>query len=151
MILDERLELADATALDTTGTDEDLIGDVIDLGAEPMDFGVTQQLYVVIQITTAVSGTSSTVAFQLVSDAAAAIAKDGTQSYHAITESIPEATLVAGYEIVMAIPPNGGGNTFERYLGVQSVTGVAALSAGAVNIFITNTPPVRRYLPDGNN
>lgn len=152
MIMDERLEFADATALDTTGTDEDLIGDVIDLGATPRDFGITEQLYVVVQVTTAVtSAGAATVAFQLVSDAAAAIAKNGSQSYHVVTAAIPKATLVAGFELVIAIPPGGGGNAFERYLGLQSVTGTAALTAGAVNAFITNTPPLRAYYPDAVN
>ena len=44
MIMDERLEFADATALDTSGTDTDLIGDVIDLGSVTSDIGNGQPI-----------------------------------------------------------------------------------------------------------
>lgn len=152
MWLDEFAEFADAAALDTTGTDEDLIGDVIDLGAAGRDPGNGEPLYLVVQITTAVtSAGAATVAFQLVSDSVAAIAKDGSQSYHVISKAFPKATLVAGYEIVIPIPPGGGGSAYERYLGVQSVTGVAALTAGAVNAFLTKTPQVAKSYADAVN
>ena len=55
MIMDERLEFADATALDTTGTNVDLIGDVIDLGSTASDIGNGQPLYCVIQTVAAVT------------------------------------------------------------------------------------------------
>ena len=57
MILDELLEFADAATI-ATATGAALAGDVIDLGAEPQDFGHGRGMYWVIQITTAVAGTS---------------------------------------------------------------------------------------------
>ena len=97
MIMDERLEFADATALDTSGTDTDLVGDVIDLGSTTSDIGNGQPIYLVIQVDTAVtSGGSATVDFKLLSDAAAAIAVDGTATQHfasgAIAKALPDAT-----------------------------------------------------------
>lgn len=66
MILDERNEFADATALDTGGTGRVLVGDVIDLGAVSQDIGNGQPLYAVIQVDTAVtSGGSATVSLRL--------------------------------------------------------------------------------------
>lgn len=48
------------------------------------------------------------------------------------------ATLVAGFQMVIPLPAKFP--AYERYLGVQSVTGVAALTAGAVNAFLTLDP-----------
>ena len=83
MILDELLEFADATAL-PTGTGASLVGDVIDLGATPQDFGLGKAMYLVIQVTTAVAGTSSTVAFSLESDSVATI-NPASSSTHAFS------------------------------------------------------------------
>lgn len=140
MILDERNEFADATALDTGGTGLALLGDVIDLGAEaPEGFGEGEQMYLCIQVTTAVtSAGAATVQFQLVSDAQAAIAADGSETLHAQSDAIPKATLVAGYMVVLPVPQTPD---YERYLGVQTNVGTAALTAGAVNAFLTLDPP----------
>ena len=57
MIMDERNEFADATALDTTGTDTDNIGDIIDLGGTTnyLGGGDHRQMYFVVQVTTTVN------------------------------------------------------------------------------------------------
>jgi hypothetical protein len=150
MILDELLEFSDAGAL-ATGTGRSLHGDVIDLGATPQDFGVGTPLYLVIQVTTAVSGTSSTVSFELVSDSAAAISTDGTATEHLVTELIPEATLVAGYQRAWVIPPGVADNVYERYLGLITNVGTAVLSAGAINAFITKDAALWQSYPDATN
>lgn len=136
MILDERSEFLDATALNTGAAGTYLIGDVIDLEDTSSDFGVGEPLTLVIQVTTAVtSGGAATVQFLLASDAAAAIATDGSATQHAATAAIPKASLVAGYTIRIPLPQ--GAPAYERYLGILQVTGTAALTAGAVNAFIT--------------
>lgn len=150
MILDELLEFSDAGAL-ATGTGRSLHGDVIDLGATPQDFGVGETLYLVIQVTTAVAGTSSTVSFELVSDAAAGIATNGTATEHLVTELIPEATLVAGYQRAWPIPPGTADNNYERYLGLITNVGTAVLSAGAINAFITKDVALWKSYPDAAN
>jgi len=135
MILDERGEFCDATALNTGGAASYLIGDVIDLGATSRDIGTGEDLYVVIQVdTTATSGGSATGQFHLASDAQAAIAVDGTATYHLSTAAIAVATLVAGYTVLVARLPSG---TYERYLGILQTTAVAAFTAGKVNAFLT--------------
>lgn len=137
MILDEYNEFCDADTLTTT-TGTNLEGDVIDLGANNTRFGDGQQVYCCIEVTTAVtSAGAATVQFQLASDAAAAIATDGSATILGETEAIGKATLVAGYKRVIAIPP--GVN--ERYLGILAVVGTAALTAGAINAFLTLDPP----------
>jgi len=151
MILDERSEFCDATALNTGGAASYLIGDVMDLGAEAKDFGAGEPpLYLVIQVdTTATSGGSATGQFHLCSDAQAAIAVDGTATYHYSTPAIAVATLVAGYTIaVVALPP---GKTYERYLGILQTTAVAAFTAGKVNAFLTSDASLWRAYADAVN
>ena len=150
MILDELLEFADATAL-PTGTGASLVGDVIDLGAVPQDFGHGKAMYLVIQVTTAVAGTSSTVQFSLESDSVATIDAGAGASRHLLTDAIPEADLVAGKGYVWALPPNGGQEPYERYLGVVSTVGTAVLSAGAINAFLTFDPSFWKAYADGQN
>lgn len=135
MILDERNEFADAVALGTSGTGRALVGDVIDLGANPADLGNGDDLYLVIQVDTAVtSGGSATVSFELASDAQAAIATDASATVHFATAAIPKATLVAGYMAAAVKLPMG---TYERYLGILQNVGTAALTAGKINAFLT--------------
>lgn len=135
MILDELQEFCDATALNTGAAGSYLIGDVIDLGDVGLDKGLGEDLYLVVQVDTAVtSGGAGTYAFSLCSDAQAAIAVDGSQTTHFATAQIAKATLVAGYTVAAVKLPAG---TYERYLGIVQTTAVAAATAGKVNAFLT--------------
>ncbi len=155
-IIDSRLEFADAVALDTSGTDTDNVGDVIDLGAQ-RDIGQGQAMYLHIQVSTALtSGGSATVQFSLASDGSDTIATDGNQTVHLLTDAIAVATLVQGFSMSIPIPAGatqqGKGNIgYERYLGFQTVTGTAALTAGAVNAYLSLDPQGWRSYPDANN
>lgn len=146
MIMDELAEFADATTI-TTATGRALLGDVMDLGSIGRDIGNGQTVYLVIEIDTAVtSAGAATVDFELVSDAQAAIAVDGTATIHLATGAIGKATLVAGYKIVKAIPADSP--TYERYLGVISNPAVAALTAGNANAFLTLDPSGNKHYAD---
>jgi hypothetical protein len=135
MILDERNEFCDAVALNTGAAGSYLIGDQIDLGVAGLNVGVGEDIYCVLQVdTTATSGGSATGEFHLASDAQAAIAVDGSATYHFSSAAIPVATLVAGYQIAAFRLPSG---TYERYLGIIQTTGTAAFTAGKVNAFLT--------------
>lgn len=147
MILDEYLEFLDAGALNTGGAGMYLIGDVVD--TENDGINDVDHIYLVIQITTAVlSAGAATVQFTLASDAQAAIATDTTATVHWASNAIPKATLVAGYYVARVELPKG---TYERYLGILQTTGVAALTAGAINAFLTSDPTTYRSFPDGDN
>lgn len=136
MIMDNRAEFADATALDTAGTGLVLVGDVMDLSVA-RNVGNGKPLYCVIQIDTAVtSAGAATCGFVLASDAQAAIAVDGTASVHGQTPLVAKASLIAGYTFIIAVPPEGS-VAYERYLGILQNVGVAALTAGKVNAFLT--------------
>lgn len=137
MILDERLEFADATALGTSGTGLQLVGDVIDLGADGINEVEDMEFYV--QVDTAItSAGAATVAFSLASDAQAAIATDGSATVHYVTSAIAKATLVAGYQVCKIKLPKG---QYERYLGLLANVGTAALTAGKVNAGLTKMSP----------
>jgi len=139
-ILDERLEFMDAVDV-SAAAGTALGGDVIDLGATPMDLG-HEPLYLAIQVTTAfTTGGTAEVQFILASDAAAAIATDGTATYHAVTQAFDTGVLTAGTQLVIPLPV--GANTlgeYERYLGVLVVTTTATTTAGSVNAFLTRDP-----------
>lgn len=148
MILDERLEFCDATALNTGAAGSYLVGDVIDLGATSRDIGNGEPLYLCIQVDTAVdsAGDGVTLQFHLCSDAQAAIADDGTATYHFSTGVLAQATLIAGYKVAMVALPMG---TYERYLGILQTTAVEAVTAGKINAFLTKDPSGWKAYPDG--
>lgn len=137
MILDERTEFCDATALNTGGAGSYLIGDVIDLGVAGRDIGQATPLYLVIEVdTTATSGGSATGQFNLVTDDNASLSSP-TTLYS--TRAFPVASMTAGTTLFAAQLPVEG-VAYERYIGIQQVTGTAAFTAGKVNAFLTHTP-----------
>lgn len=149
MIIDSRNEFADATALSTAGTGRALVGNVVDLGSASRDIGEGADLYLVIEVDTAVtSDGSATVSFELASDAQAAIAADGTATVHFATAAIPKATLIAGYKTAVCLPQ---GAVYERYLGILANVGTAALTAGKVNAFLTTDVANWRAYADATN
>jgi len=155
MWLDERLEFCDATALDTSGTGTLNVGDVADLNLG-RDIGMGHPMYVVFQVTTALtSGGSATVTFTMVSDATGTLATDGTQSIHIRTDDFAVADLVQGFTIVVPLPMGDAAGTittgYQRFLGFQQVVGTASLTAGAVNVFLTPDPHGWTSYPDANN
>lgn len=147
MILDERTEFADALSC-VANVGNAILGDVIDLGATPTlrDLGAGQPVYLVIQVDTAIAGTSSTVQWQLASDSTANLATSKT--VHLDTGAIAEATLVAGYTKVLALPMEA---TYERYLGIWQTVGTANLSAGKVNMFLATDVAKYTNYPDATN
>lgn len=144
MILDERSEFCDATSV-VINVGNAIVGDVMDLGAEPTlrDIGNGQPIYLVIQVDTAVVGTTSTLQLQLCSDSTANLATSKT--VHLDTGAIAEATLVAGYTKVYALPIEA---TYERYLGLWETVAVNNLSAGKINAFLTRDVSKWVALPD---
>lgn len=148
MILDELLEFADATSV-AAAAGTALIGDVIDLGAVPQDFGNGEPMYLIIQTDTEIitGGAAGTVKFQLASDAQAAIAVDGSATVHIDTgtfvtddDAANSDQLNAGGTIFMGALPTGASRAYERYLGILAVTATTTTTAGAINAFLTKDP-----------
>lgn len=148
-ILDETLEFCDSTDVSSTaGTN--LEGDVVDL-VSGQELGDGFQMYLVIVVETAfASGASATVQFQLASDAAAAIATDGSATVHWASQVFGYASLTAGKQIIVPLPQ--GFPDAERYLGLLVVTGAATTTAGTISAYLTTQVPHNwRAYPDGNN
>lgn len=148
MIMDEKLEFCDAQNVNAAAGTA-LVGDVVDLGASPRLTNGLAQL--VISVSTAfTSGGSATVQFRLCSDAQAAIAVDGSETVHWMSDIFPIAQLTVGKTLIVPLP---GGNypPYERYLGIEVVTATATTTAGAINAFITATPDEWAALADAIN
>ena len=143
MLIDKSLEFADAVAIGGS-TGRRLIGDVVDLGVarDVGNLGGGMPLYLVVQVdTTFTSGGAGTLQLEFVSDAQAAIAVDGSATEHYTSSVIALGTLVAGYTLIIPLPLEAP--AYERFLGVIGNVGTAAMTAGAVNAFIT--PDVQKW------
>lgn len=148
MIIDKLCEFADAVALDTSGTGYQLVGSALD-SSVARDLGAGQMLYLILQVDTAITGTSSTVQFILASDSSSAIAVDGSATEHYLSDLIPEATLVAGYTMVVPLPSVAP--AYEQYLGIIANVGTAVLTAGKINAFLTMDPTGWKAYAEGQN
>jgi len=145
MILDDFLEFAeDVSVAAAAGTA--LIGDVVDLGSAARDIGNGDPLYLVIQtgsVEIITAGAAGTLKFQLVSDAQAAIATDGSATVHYDTGTLVTDDAAAndskfnvgGLIAVVALPMEG--NVYERYLGILAITATTTTTAGKINAFLT--------------
>jgi len=147
MILDSRVEFADAVSV-AAAAGTALIGNVIDLGATHRDIGAGKSVYLIITTDTEIitAGAAGTLKFQLVSDAQAAIATDGTATIHIDTGTFVtddaaanDSQLNAG-GIIACIALPSEGKVYERYLGILAVTGTTTTTAGKINAFLTEDP-----------
>jgi hypothetical protein len=139
VIIDERTEFADATALNTGAAGTYNIGDIYDTGMTTSDVGLGEPLWLVVQVTTGITVASSTgtVQVKLVSDATTTIATDGSATQHVAGAAVATSTtaIAAGTVLLAVCLPSG---TYERYLAIQQVTATTALNAGAINAFLTH-------------
>lgn len=160
MIMDERLEFADAVSV-AAAAGTALIGDVIDLSSVARDIGSGQPMYLIITTDTEIitGGSAGTIKFQLASDAQAAIATDGSATVHLDTGTFVtddaaanDSKLNAGGLIFYGTMP-GEGAVYERYLGILAVIGTTTVTAGKINAFLTLDPPrnLARVYAEGAN
>lgn len=144
MILDERTEFADATALNTGAAGDYVIGDVIDLGAAGRDIGNGEELELVVQVdTTATSGGSATLAISLATDDNSSLS---SPTKIVTSPAVAVASLTAGTTVFRVRVPAG---TYERYIGIVQTTGTAAFTAGKINAFLTPASANWKAYADG--
>lgn len=158
MILDERTEFADAVSVAAIASTA-LIGDQIDLGVAARDPGNGEPIYLVITTDTEIitGGSAGTIQFQLVSDAQAAIAIDGSATVHWASKlfvtddaAANDAQLNAGGVIAcVALPLEGA--VYERYLGILAVIATTTVTAGKINAFLTKDPKGWKAYADASN
>lgn len=157
MILDELTEFADAVSVaGAAGTA--LIGDVIDTSVVRNLGNSGKPLYLVIQCATSIitGGVAGTIQFQLVSDAQAAIAVDGSATVHFstgtfVTDGDDANALDAGATIAVVALPMDGAAAYEQYLGILAVIATTTVTAGAIDAFLTFDPPQWKAYPDAAN
>ncbi len=148
MILDTFNEFCDATALNTGAAASYLLGNQIDLGAVPRDIGVGEPLYLVIQVATAITAAATgTLQLHLASDAAAAMTP-ATATKHFSTTALDAAAGIAAGTVLAVVAVPMEGPVYERYLGIVQTTGVAAMTAGAINAFLTRDVAKWKAYPD---
>ena len=138
MIIDKRNEFCDAVPLSTQASGSTaLLGDQIDLTVA-RDVGNGCAPYLVITVDTPpTSGTSAATAkFTLASDAAAAIATNGSASVHFETKAFAISEMAAG-QVLAAVKLPMEGVAYERYLGILQTTGGEAFTGGKINAFLT--------------
>lgn len=157
MIIDKNLEMLDAVACNTGAAGTYLLGDQIDtqgptVSPTTRDLGQgCGELYLVLQVDTGITtaGAAGTVQFKLASDAAAAIATDGSATEHFATPAfVTGATAIAAGTILAVVEVPWG--NYERYLGILQITGTTALNAGKINAFLTTSPAKWRALADAS-
>ena len=136
MIIDRLNTFCWETALNTGGAGSYLLGDQIDL-EDVRNLGLDELWLTVMVTTTATSGGSATGVFSLCSDAAAAIAVNGTQSTHLASSAFAVANMTAGTILLQAKLPLEGGVPYERFLGIVQTTAVAAFTAGKISAFLS--------------
>lgn len=139
MILDERTEFCDAVALNTGAPGTFTLGNQIDMTATS-NIGTQDGLYLVIQAATGITaGSAGTVTFQLVSADDAVLTTNPVVHFQTAalvtgtgtgTTTLRPGTVLAGVKLPQ-------GFDYRRFLGVRQVTGAAAVTAGAIDAFLT--------------
>lgn len=141
MIHDILNRFCSATSVGTPNNTTVNVGSQIDAQVV-RDLGQGVPVYLVIQVVSAItSGGAATVSFKLSSDDSASLAVDGNQSVHWESAVIPKASLVAGYRLVVPLPPEAD-VPYEEFLGVQVTENAGqALTGGTIDAHLTLDPP----------
>lgn len=150
MLMDSRLDLCDATSLNTGAANTYLIGSQVYLGAGCL-YGDPTDLWWVINVDTAVdsSGDGVTLTFKLASDDSAAVSTT-TSTVLVTSPTFTQATLAKGFVWATKLPVST--TVPEAYLGVLQTTAVEAVTAGKINSYLTTKVPTSTQLmnfPDG--
>ena len=158
MILDERLEIADATSV-AAAAGTVVIGDVIDLTTIGLDVGIGEPVWFVIQTTTEIitAGAAGTLQFFLVSDSLSTLGGGVVASctVHAQTTALVTGNAasndasfnVGGVPMAVRLPSG----TYERFLGLLATTATTTTTAGAINAFLADDFAKWIALPDAAN
>ena len=152
MITDKLATFCDGVALNTGGAGNYVLGDQIDLGAARGAgfMGGVDGLFLVITVDVAADSANdtATASFSLLTDSGSNMTT--APVVLATTAVLAVPALVKG-KLVAAIALPSDPSAYKRYLGIRQTTGVEAFTAGAINAFLTPTPPTPGNFayPDG--
>lgn len=140
MYLDSQLEFSDAQAVTASAASEN----IIDLGSAQVNAGVGEELYLVVQVQTAMTdvGSDSTVAVTLEGDDNEAFASATTVQ----TIGTFAATSAAGTKLVARLQPEA---ITERFLRIQYTVAGGDLTTGSFDAAIVHTAQLDDYFPIG--
>lgn len=145
MIRDLLNQFSDQAAVTTTA----LLTNVIDLGPlaagnaiRDIGAGEPEFLHILVEAAVTAAG-AATVTFTLESDSEPTLATSPT--VHWTSGAIGKATLVAGYEFKVPLPPGA----YERYLGVRATVATGPLTAGTFTAAIVKGLDTRRDYASG--
>lgn len=151
MLLDKRTEFCDAVALNTGAAGTYNVGNTVDTRSATTDpnvlkdLGASDDLFLVVRmVTAATSGGAATLQMKLVSDDADP-PNTATASQHGSSPVLALAALVAGATVWVTKLPS---SLYERYVGIQQVTAVAAFTGGTFDAFLTNDANLWRAYAD---
>lgn len=143
MILDERTEFCDATALNTGAAGTYVIGDQIDI-SQSRDLGGEKAARLRIQMATSATGAGASGEFQLVSADNAALTTNPVVHYS--SGAIAMASLSAGAVVADVEMPRA---VYKRYVGILQVTSGSAFTGGTVDAFLVFDSNGWRAYTDG--
>lgn len=131
-MIDDKWVFSHEQAVTSTGDTES--DKYVDTGIADPNSGGASPKWINILVHTTVQGTSSTVAFSIVTS-------PDKSSWTKIwtSEAIPEADLVAGYGRSIALPPEHA-----RYVKIVYTVGTAVLSAGKFHAYLATHPVYSR-------
>ena len=140
MLVDGQLEFSDAQAVTATANSTN----VIDLGLAGQDIGTGENLYVVVQVETAMTdaGSDSTVAVTLIDDDNAALSSAATVQ----TLGTFAAVSGAGTAIIARVQP---GAITQRYVGLAFTVAGGDLTTGSFDAFLTMNIDKFKAYPKG--
>ena len=142
MITDKRTTFADAQTF-TTGSENGVQGTYSIPLSVARDIGASDDLYLVVSVATSYVGTNPNATTVL-------LETDDNPGLNSpvtvMTVGVIPTNSVAGTRLVAKLPPvdPSASNAYQTYLGVR-YTAANALTAGAMNAFITTGPELHRY------
>lgn len=134
----------------TTSTGFNVEGSTLDLGkADPGDIGVGGPLYCVVSVASDIGIASSTgsIRVYLASDASSPL-NGGGSTKHMIATHSTTTDLKAGEMLLVGQLPEEGAD-YKQHLGIVVEVLNTPLSKGAIDAYLTRTPPKHAIYADG--
>lgn len=149
MILDENLIFGYGAAISTASPATSKYGKALDLAKAGYDEGEGWPFYLIASVrVAATSGGSATLALALTHADNEALSTNPVNLYTSPTFALADLTP-AGKRLFMVALPKG--LLYKRWLGIRQTVGVAAFTAGSLDVFLTPDPDNWRAYPEGLN
>lgn len=139
MLFDIQNKFSDSQDIHTATT---ISANVIDLGVAGRDLGVGTTLYVVLDLTTAITNTGTVT---VTVEADSAVGLDATPTVLGTLPVLTSTNGTLGARFIFPLPP--GVAATDQYLGLR-YTKNAPVDTGAADAFLTDNPQEEKTYPD---